>query len=161
MNRKRLMSLTLLALCLPALAWTADDDAAKKEIDKMQGEWQLVKQTRNGEEVPEEMTKKISRTVKDSTFILTVPGEDGEVKMKAEFRLDPSKNPKEIDVNFKEGPAEGQSLKAIYEFDGDTFKTCYGAPGTDRPKKFDASEGSEHTISVWKRVKKDGKKDDK
>jgi hypothetical protein len=53
-----------------------------------------------------------------------------------------------------EGPTKGKTHLGIYVLDGDKVKFCFAAPGKDRPTEFTAKEGSEFTLSEWKRDKK-------
>src|SRR5262249_39049366 len=47
------------------------------------------------------------------------------------FKLDQTKNPKQIDIHMKSGEAN----IGIYSVEGDTLK-IYAVPDTDRPSKF-------------------------
>jgi uncharacterized protein (TIGR03067 family) len=75
----------------------------------------------------------------------------GKVFFKAKFTIDPTKKPRAIDYAMTEGPTKGKTHLGIYELDGDTVKFCFAAPGKDRPTEFTAKEGSQRTLSVWKR----------
>jgi uncharacterized protein (TIGR03067 family) len=77
----------------------------------------------------------------------------GQVFMKAKITLDPSKKPKTIDYQMIEGFTKGKKQLGIYEMDGDTFKSCFGAAGDERPKDFTSQPGDKRTSSVWKREK--------
>ena len=50
-----------------------------------------------------------------------------------------------------EGPTKGQTHLGIYEIDGDTFKSCFAAPGEKRPVLFESKAGDKQTSTVWKR----------
>jgi uncharacterized protein (TIGR03067 family) len=142
----------VLALATAGLASTVADDASKKDQEQMQGEWTLTKQTRDGKDMPEENLK-ATRTVKDNTFTIKGESDRGPFTTQGEFKLDASKSPKEIDFTFKTDEGE-QTIKAIYELDGDTLKTCYNpTPGAERPKKMESKEDSGIFISVWKKKK--------
>ena len=53
------------------------------------------------------------------------------------FKLDPTKNPKHIDIHMK----GGEPNVGIYMLDGDRLR-IYAVPGADRPSKFpEASPG--------------------
>jgi uncharacterized protein (TIGR03067 family) len=123
-------------------------DAAKKDQEKLQGEWTLASGQREGQDFPEELVKSLKRTMKDDTFTIT---RDGEALAKGKFKLDPTKKPKAIDISLD---TSDMSVKGIYELEGDTFKLCYAAPGEDRPKEFVSKADSGITLAVWKRVKK-------
>ena len=55
--------------------------------------------------------------------------------MKGTFKVDPSKDPRAIDMEVTEtkGKAhEGRTSKGIYAFDGETLKWCSVVPATRR-----------------------------
>jgi uncharacterized protein (TIGR03067 family) len=127
------------------------EDAAKKEMTLLEGEWSMVSGEANGMAMPEATAKTGKRVAKDGETTITV---SGQVYFKAKFSIDPSKKPKAIDYEMTEGPTKGKTHLGIYELDGDTVKFCFAAPGKDRPTDFTANEGSQRTLSVWKREKK-------
>src|SRR5580700_8386142 len=111
----------------------------------------MVSGEANGMAMPEATVKTGKRVAKDGETTITV---SGQIYFKAKFSIDPSKKPKAIDYEMTEGPTKGKTHLGIYELDGDTVKFCFAAPGKDRPSDFAAKEGSERTLSVWKRDKK-------
>jgi uncharacterized protein (TIGR03067 family) len=129
----------------------ADDAAIKKETALLEGEWMMVSGEANGSALPDAMVKTGKRSAKDGET--TVKFGD-RVFLKAKFTIDPNKKPKTIDYAMTEGTTKGKTHLGIYEIDGDTVKFCFAAPGKDRPTEFSSKEGSEYTLSVWKREKK-------
>jgi uncharacterized protein (TIGR03067 family) len=127
------------------------EDAVKKEAAQLEGEWVMVSGEANGTALPEATVKTGKRVAKDGETTITI---GGQVYFKAKFTIDPAKKPKAIDYTMTEGPTKGKTHLGIYEVDGDTVKFCFAAPGQDRPTEFTAKEGSQHTLSVWKREKK-------
>jgi uncharacterized protein (TIGR03067 family) len=77
----------------------------------------------------------------------------GQIFFKAKITIDPSKKPKTIDYQMTEGFTKGKNQLGIYEVDGDTFKSCFGKPGAERPTDFTGKPGDGRTVSVWKREK--------
>jgi uncharacterized protein (TIGR03067 family) len=126
-------------------------DAAKKEMAQLEGEWSMVSGEANGLSMPKEAVESGKRVAKDGETTITI---GGQVYFKAKFSIDPTKKPKAIDYTMTEGPTRGKTHLGIYELDGDTVKFCFAAPGKDRPTEFTAKEGSQRTLSVWKRDKK-------
>jgi uncharacterized protein (TIGR03067 family) len=146
------MRLTVLPTVVLVLVSAAGaPDADKKETAQIEGEWSMVSGEANGASMPEAMVKTGKRVAKDGETSITF---GGRVYLKAKYRLDPGKKPKAIDYTMTEGPTKGKTHLGIYELNGDTVRFCFAAPGKDRPTEFTASEGSQRTLSVWKRDKK-------
>ncbi|MFL5243989.1 MAG: TIGR03067 domain-containing protein [Gemmataceae bacterium] len=142
----------LLVLIAGLLVGADAKEDAKKEMDKLQGEWVMVSSERNGEAMPAEELKTLKRAIKGDEFTVF---RDGQALVKGKFAVDPTKTPKTIDIMFSEGENKDKPLLGIYEIDGDTQKVCYGAPGNkDRPKEFSSKGDKGVTLSVWKREKK-------
>ena len=91
------------------------------------------------------------RVAKDGETTITF---GGQVYFKAKFSIDPARKPRTIDYQMTEGPTKGKTHLGIYEVDGDTVKFCFAAPDSERPTDFTAKQGSQRTLSVWKRDKK-------
>ena len=70
------------------------------------------------------------------------------------IRLDPTKSPKEFDVEW----LPGKFYHGIYRIEGDTLTLCHGKPGQPRPTEFAGSGGATY-CGVYKRatVEKRGK----
>jgi uncharacterized protein (TIGR03067 family) len=141
---------TLIALVVLAGVAGAED-AVKKEMTRLEGDWSMVSGEANGMAMPKELVSSGKRVAKDGETTITI---NGQVYLKAKFTIDPTKKIKTIDYTMTEGPTKGKTHLGIYELDGDTVKFCFAAPGKDRPTEFTAKEGSEQTLSVWKRDKK-------
>jgi uncharacterized protein (TIGR03067 family) len=140
-----------LLVVLVLVAAAGAQDAVKKEMAQLEGEWTMVSGEANGMSMPEASVKMGKRVAKDGETTITF---GGQVYFKAKFSIDPTKKPKGIDYNMTEGPTKGKTHLGIYELYGDTVKFCFAAPGADRPTDFTAKEGSQRTLSVWKRDKK-------
>jgi uncharacterized protein (TIGR03067 family) len=126
-------------------------DGLKKEMAQLEGEWSMVSGEANGFSLPRDTIKSGKRVAKDGETTITF---GGQVYFKAKFSIDPTKKPRTIDYKMTEGPTKGKTHLGIYELDGDTVKFCFAAPEKDRPTDFTAKEGSQRTLSVWKRDKK-------
>jgi uncharacterized protein (TIGR03067 family) len=122
----------------------AQDDAAKKELEKLQGKWKAEKFVIMGQEIPADVLAKMGLTCKGSELIPSDNPNDP-----ATIKLDPAVKPKTIDLTEKN---QKVSL-GIYELDGDTLKLCFAEPGTDRPKTFESPKDSKIAYVVLKREK--------
>ena len=142
-----------LLLTLTAMAFTVrgeDSPAIKKELTLLQGEWSMVSGTANGESMPEEFRKQMKRVCKGDEITATMAGQ---IFLRAKITIDPTKTPKTIDYAMTDGLTKGKTQLGIYEIDGDTLKSCFSAPGAERPTDFSSKAGDERTFSIWKRDK--------
>jgi uncharacterized protein (TIGR03067 family) len=131
-------------------AWAANDQAVKKDLAQLQGEWSMVSGSADGQPMPDEMRKQMKRVCKGDETTTTM---GGQMFIKAKITIDPSKKPKTIDYQMTDGVTKGKTQLGIYEVDGHTFKSCFGKPGAERPTDFTSKPGDGRTLSVWKREK--------
>ena len=120
------------------------------DLAKLQGEWLMSTGVADGFELPDEMKRNFKRVCKGNE--LTVMNGE-QVIMKATITLDQTKSPRTIDYESTEGPTKGKKLLGIYELNGDTFKSCFGAPDEARPGEFKSESGDRRTFSMWTRAK--------
>jgi uncharacterized protein (TIGR03067 family) len=143
--------LTLLAVGVLSAADPPRDDATKKDLERLQGDWAGVQMIRNGVKVTDDEIQVIFRTIKgnESTLLLF-----DKALLKETFTIDATKKPKTIDVVSPMGPDKAKSMLGIYEIDDRTLKICLAEPGKARPTDFAAKAGSGHVLTVWEREKK-------
>jgi uncharacterized protein (TIGR03067 family) len=149
---KTIRNTLLIALAATAISFgrAEDKDAATKDMAQLQGEWSMVSGTTDGFPIPEQMISNSKRTCKGDELTVIV---GGQLIMKAKISIDPAKKPKTMDYDVTAGPNKGKKLLGIYELDGDTFKSCFAAPGAERPTDFTSKPGEKQTLTVWKRNK--------
>ena len=145
-----------LATAAVSLVRAADDEAVKKDLAQLQGEWTMVSGSADGQAMPDDMRKEMKRVCKGDEITVTM---GDRVFLKAKITLDPSKKPKAIDYDMTEGFSKGKKQLGIYELNGDTFKACFNSPGAERPTEFKAGEG--FTLSEWKRQKSEAAQTEK
>src|SRR6185503_4368498 len=121
--------LTIITLTL-CRGFAADDEAIKKDLAQLQGEWSMVSGTADGQAMPDEIRKQMKRICKGEETTVMM---GDQVFLKAKIALDPSKKPRTIDYEMIEGFTKGWRQAGIYELEGDTFKACFGKPGSERP----------------------------
>jgi uncharacterized protein (TIGR03067 family) len=138
---KPLAFITLLA-ALVLGACGKSDIPVISDKDALQGTW-IVKS-----ETPAQGELKFNTIRFDGDKAITKPnGKD----YPADFILDPSKNPKEIDLLFKDPTDKDVALHGIYELNGDTLRITITKPddlGTIRPTSFNAPNSHNTTFEL-------------
>jgi uncharacterized protein (TIGR03067 family) len=142
------MLIKSLWLC-PLLLLTFTQDAAEKakaDLKKMQGEWVMETLEINGKSV-----SKIQESfliVKDDEYKTRVKkSEPPGFKLK----LDPSKDPKHVDMIRDEGGFQ-KVYKGIYTFEKGSLKICRGiSPEQERPTVFATWPDTGYFVVTWKK----------
>jgi uncharacterized protein (TIGR03067 family) len=126
------------------LAGLARAEAADPDLEKLQGKWVVESFHYNGN-VVERMNGAIREFSKD-TYTLTP--KEGEAISGTVKSVDSTKTPKEIDLDVN-----NQTLKGIYQLDGDTLKLCYNLITRQRPTEFASKPDTGLVLVVHKRAK--------
>ena len=129
----------------------AEDDANKRDLEKMQGDWACGSMVVDGAKSSDDEAQSLFRTIKGSTYTVYLFSKP---VGRYTFKLDAGKRPKTIDVTATGAGGAAKQMQGIYEIDGDRWTICLGAPGKDRPNEFRSEEGSGTQLSVWEREHK-------
>ncbi len=131
-----------------ALAEAAEDRAkAAAELKKLQGTWVIVAAEEEGakKKVPDDAEQLRFR---GDTFI-TLHG--GKVEQEGTIKLDPTKNPMEIDFHVEKDQRNVRIDRAIYAWDGENLRVCMGKDRQTRPKDFVGDPGSKQMAVIMNR----------
>ena len=131
---------------VPAVVRAAE--GAKGDKDAIQGEWKIVSAKKAGKGPAEEDV--IGRT-------LTITADEVKFHFDAGYTLDPSKDPKRIDLTPSEGAGneKGKVFQGIYKLAGDKLTIHLAHPGEDRPTDFEnKDDGTNNLLLELERVKK-------
>jgi uncharacterized protein (TIGR03067 family) len=129
----------------------AGDEAAKKDLQMLQGDWVMQSSERDGMKAPAELVRTFARTVKNKSYTVNWEDEAGAHSSSGVLTLDPMRSPKHLDALLSDGPSKGKTMLGIYKLEGDAQTLCAAFPGKARPTAFDSKQG---TLIVWKRAKK-------
>jgi uncharacterized protein (TIGR03067 family) len=124
-------------------------EPAKKELEKLQGKWVAKEFGRNGERI-DVREQKFELEIKGDKWIFTG-------KEKGVFvALDPTTDPKCMDLKSIEEGRKGQVDEGIYRIEGETLTIClHQGSGKARPTSFETSPDRPDTIlAVFERPKK-------
>ena len=108
-----------------------------------QGAWTATSSIYDGQEAPEALVRSITRTVEKDHVVWK---RDGKSFAGTRIELDPSRDPRSIDVIPDGGKDRGERVLGIYKLEDDRLTICMAAPGQPRPKEFKAEKGSGCTL---------------
>jgi uncharacterized protein (TIGR03067 family) len=131
------------------LACISRADDAKDDGKSIDGTWVPSAAELGGEKFPDEVRKTIKLVIGDGQYTVMV----GTNPDKGNIRLDPSKNPKAMNIIGTEGPNKGKTILAIYDKTDDTLKICYDLSGRARPTEFKTTKGSQLFLVTYNRAK--------
>jgi RNA polymerase sigma factor (sigma-70 family) len=129
-------------------AVAAAEDAAKVEAErkKLQGTWVVVSLQEDGAE--KQANGHLQLKIDGETFTML----DGDrLTGKGPFTLDPSRDPMEMDLKFREGKERGKTGLAIYAWDGANLKFCGADSKEKRPTGFTTMPGDDRILLILKR----------
>jgi uncharacterized protein (TIGR03067 family) len=132
----------IVILTLTGSLLLADDPrqaAIQKELDKLQGEWELVSAERDGKTIPPEQFKNERVTCNGDQMTVT---KGGKVLQRSHLVLDPTATPRTFVRDITEGVNKGAKHHGIYEVEGDTFKECRVNADKERPREFSSKNGA-------------------
>src|SRR5262249_37144658 len=117
-------------LVMTALAFADDkkrpaaaQPGVQNDLEKLQGTWSLASRERKGQKTPDEDVKNWKLTIKDDEWTVKYPGGTD----KATIKLDPSKDPKTIDlmVEFRNAKVLERGIyRLASSSDGDILTLC-------------------------------------
>ncbi|WP_406694609.1 TIGR03067 domain-containing protein [Singulisphaera sp. Ch08] len=123
------------------------DEGPKKDIDLIQGVWDVFSTEINGKPQPKNNLFRI-QAIFDGNQLLTGVGKRPP-EPRGTFKLDQGRKPKTYNLL-----TQGSTVFGIYVLDGDTLKICLSAPGDARPTNFATSPDDGRTVIIYKRLKK-------
>lgn len=139
-------------VAVPAPVPPLPKETAQTELAKLVGRWKIVSRVQAGTEVlanKDRVPEAVLVFGKEGGFRWGTSATDaGKI-----VRIDPTKNPKEIDYEFGDGTRKGVVQKGLYKFEGDKFIDCCSKPGGDRPAEFKSTAENGFEIMTAQRVK--------
>jgi uncharacterized protein (TIGR03067 family) len=145
----KLPTLAILSLVFLLGADASQEAAVKKELEKFQGTWTVASMELDGKPLPEENRKKIKLTIKGENFTFDA-GDGAEPGL---YKIDPTKEPKELNIVITEGNDKGKIYLVIYKFEGDKMVQCMELDNKNRPREFTGKAGSGCALEYWERQK--------
>jgi uncharacterized protein (TIGR03067 family) len=135
-------AMAALALFLGAGLGSGDDkeDAAKKELKALEGNWQLIRQEEWGSLTPKTVVARLRIVIEGNQMSWYIG--NPAANQTADLSVDPTKNPRTIDAEITSNSAKDQKMLGIYRLQKNTLEICWGAAGSGkRPTKFTSRPG--------------------
>lgn len=147
-----LKSLWLAPLFCLALAQPSTRDKAKKDLERMQGTWTMQALEVNGKDVTAEKLQDTILIIKGDEYRTKIKGKE---PLGFRLKLDPSKDPKAVEMIQIQPDGVEIAIKGIYTFENDSFKICRGlTPAQERPNQFATWPDTNYFVVTWKRQAK-------
>ena len=129
-----------------------DKDAAiNKDRKQIEGTWRAIALEVSGNKAMVEDAKKLT-VVNGSDGTWSLRSEGKEIS-KGTSTIDPTKNPKTIDLTWTEGEGSGNQYLGIYELGEKTRRLCFAPSGKARPTEFSTTPVNEHILVTFEREK--------
>jgi RNA polymerase sigma factor (sigma-70 family) len=124
----------------------ADDRQAKPDQELIRGAWVVTAAKKDGQDAPGKDQIGQRFGFGNDMMRFGVIG--------AKWKLDPSKDLKEIDLTVTVGPEteKGKVIRGLYKLDGDKLTLHLAHPGGDRPAGFDNKAGENSTLLTLERA---------
>ncbi len=134
-----------------ALSFGADPtpEAVKKGLEDFQGVWTVVSMQEDGKFLSPERLKKIKLTIKGENFTFETANDSHD----GLYKIDPTKDPKLLNIEVTRGDEKGKIYQAIYKFEDGRMIQCMHKANVRRPNTFDGQAGSENLLEIWQRQK--------
>ena len=142
-----LHALAVLSLVGLLGADTAKEEAVNKDLKQLQGTWTVVSMEMDGKFLPDETRKKIKLTIQGENFTF----DNGKDTHGGLYKVDPTKDPKELDIVITRGEEKGKVYLVSYKFEGGKMIQCMELSNQGRPRDFTGKAGSGCALEIWQR----------
>jgi uncharacterized protein (TIGR03067 family) len=118
-----------------------------EQLRALEGEWRFDSLEVDGRAMPASMLSASRLLIDGDRFRM----ESAEGNFEGIFTLNVEADPREIDIEFVEGPEAGNWSYGIFRLEGDDLRLCLGVVGAERPKRFATTPGSGHALERLRR----------
>lgn len=132
-----------------ASADDANDEATKKDRQRIEGIWQITALEIGGNKSKDEDVKKLT-VINGGNGTWSVRSEGKEIS-RGTSTFDLTQIPKSIDFTPTEGGGKGDQFLGVYELCQNVRKLCFARPGKRRPTEFSSTLENQHILVVFER----------
>lgn len=131
-----------------AAAESAADAAYQADLQTLRGTWRPISMELDGEFLPQERLEHTRLTIDGENFTFDT-GQDSHGGL---YKIDPSHDPKQLDIVITRGDEKGKVYLVIYKFEDGKMVQCMEESNAKRPTQFVGQAGSGNLLEVWQRV---------
>ena len=143
-----LLAFAGVGLVLSSAGSAYQQDSAKDDRARLQGEWAIVSVQIEGQTLTMDQLKEARLVIQGKKYSFKL----GDTRLELTYQMDAGKTPRTIDLRVVEGAEKGKVYLGIYKFENDQYKICRATtPEGSRPGEFVTRPGSGHMMVVWKR----------
>jgi uncharacterized protein (TIGR03067 family) len=146
-NRMKYRAMAVLSLLVFLGADGENEAAVKKDLESFQGTWTVVSMEMDGKFLSEEKRQKLKLTIKGEDFTF----DNGEGPEPGLYKIDPSKDLRELNIVITQGQDRGKVYLVIYKFEDGKMIQCMELSNKSRPHTFTGKAGSGCALEVWQR----------
>jgi uncharacterized protein (TIGR03067 family) len=145
MSGRVLVSVAALGL----LGADSEPELVKREHKRLEATWRVVRAEVGGTAIPAKEYRELRMVFKGDGFTARRGDEEPQ---EGSFRVNPAKNPKEMDITRGKDPARQHKQIAIYQLTGELLTICSCDANGERPTSFDTREHPTWTLMVLRRI---------
>src|SRR6516162_4130124 len=116
---RKLVAMLCVGVLLPLGSAWSQDDAVKKEREKLQGTWQVVSSEEDGRAMADVIVQNLKIVIKGDQINLSGVEELVNQFGKITMKVDPGTMPKTIDFKIVAGTEKDKTFEGIYVLKGD------------------------------------------
>lgn len=117
------------------------------DTEGVQGTWKPVSGVLSGEPFPRQSLEQMTLQINKEGYTYETSG----FKDVGTIQIDGQTDPKQIDLQAKEGPNRGQTVNAIFKIEGDRLTICYELSGKNRPTSFSSPKDSQILLLIYEK----------
>jgi uncharacterized protein (TIGR03067 family) len=139
----------LVAMTLLVAAEAPAAEAVAEGLKPFQGVWTPESMEQDGKMLDPARLAKVRLSIDGEKFTFETANDSHS----GLYKIDPTKDPKELDIHVTRGEEEGKVYLVIYKFEGGKMIQCMRVDNQGRADGFTGKAGSGNLYEIWKRVK--------
>jgi uncharacterized protein (TIGR03067 family) len=132
---------------LPAATPAKRNGVSEGPASEIDGDWSLVSAVFNGAPFDKKLIGWVKRVTRGGVTTVTA---GPNTMLRADFTLNASASPWEIEYVNLEGADKGKAQAGICQLADGALSICVAAPGRPRPTAFSSSNGDGRSLTIWR-----------